>query len=244
MGFIGSLIGGTVGWFTGGPLGVIIGIIIGNVVQESASARIIMGDANDYSRQSQGGFMASLLVLMAAVMKADGKIVQSELEYVKKHLIRNLGAEKAQEALLMLRDILKQDIPVRDICLQVRVNMDYSARLELMHLLVGLSMSDGRMSAEELHLIRQIAMDLGISEGDISSLQNMFANDLDSAYKVLEVTEGSTDDEVKKAYRAMAVPFHPDKVEHLGDDFKKSANEKFQKVNEAFEKIKKARGMK
>lgn len=243
MGLIGSLIGATVGWWLGGPLGVIVGLVVGHVAQESSSVRMMTG-TEDYSRQSMGGFMASLLVLMGAVMKADGKVVHSELEFVKRYLVRTLGQEKAQEALIMLRDILKQDIPVRDICMQVRVNLDYSSRLELLHLLVGLGMADGLMSREELQVIRQIAYEMGISDADMASLQNMYANDLDSAYKVLEINESASDDEVKKAYRSMAVRFHPDKVEHLGDDFKKSANEKFQKMNEAFEKIKKARGMK
>lgn len=243
MGLIGSLIGATVGWWLAGPLGVIVGMIVGHVAQESASVKIIKG-SDDYSRQSLRGFMASLLVLMGAVMKADGKVVHSELEYVKKYLVRTLGAEKAQEALLMLRDILKQDIPVRDICMQVRVNLDYASRLELLHLLVGLGMADGHMSPEELFLIRQIANDMGISDSDMASLQNMYAGNLEAAYKVLEIDDKATDEEVKKAYRALAVRFHPDKVEHLGDDFKKSANEKFQKVNEAFDKVKKARGIK
>lgn len=243
MGFLGSLIGATLGWWMGGPLGIIIGLIIGHVAQESSSASVLT-DRDDQSRQSVGGFVASLLVLMGAVMKADGKVVHSELEFVKRYLVRTLGADKAQEALLMLRDILKQEIPVRDICLQVRINLDYASRLQLLHLLVGLGMADGVLSRDELMLIRQIAFDLGISEADLGSLENMYVDDVQAAYKVLEIAENASDDDVKKAYRAMAVRFHPDKVEHLGEDFKKSANEKFQRVNEAFEKIKKARGLK
>ncbi|PZX10918.1 DnaJ like chaperone protein [Breznakibacter xylanolyticus] len=243
MGFLGSLIGATLGWWMGGPLGIIIGLIIGHVAQESSTASVLT-DRDDQSRQSVGGFVASLLVLMGAVMKADGKVVHSELEFVKRYLVRTLGADKAQEALLMLRDILKQEIPVRDICLQVRINLDYASRLQLLHLLVGLGMADGVLSRDELMLIRQIAFDLGISEADLGSLENMYVDDVQAAYKVLEIAENASDDDVKKAYRAMAVRFHPDKVEHLGEDFKKSANEKFQRVNEAFEKIKKARGLK
>ncbi|MBN2743814.1 MAG: TerB family tellurite resistance protein [Marinilabiliaceae bacterium] len=243
MGFLGSLIGATLGWWMGGPLGIIIRLIIGHVAQESSTASVLT-DRDDQSRQSVGGFVASLLVLMGAVMKADGKVVHSELEFVKRYLVRTLGADKAQEALLMLRDILKQEIPVRDICLQVRINLDYASRLQLLHLLVGLGMADGVLSRDELMLIRQIAFDLGISEADLGSLENMYVDDVQAAYKVLEIAENASDDDVKKAYRAMAVRFHPDKVEHLGEDFKKSANEKFQRVNEAFEKIKKARGLK
>ena len=62
-------------------------------------------------------------------------------------------------------------------------------------------------------------------------------------YRALGVADRATADEIKKAYRRLAKKHHPDKVSHLGEDFKKTADEKFKKVNEAFEKIKKERGM-
>jgi DnaJ like chaperone protein len=71
----------------------------------------------------------------------------------------------------------------------------------------------------------------------------MFIEDTDWAYKVLEIEKSASNDEIKKAYRSMAVKYHPDKVAYLGDDIRKSANEKFQKVNEAYEKVKKERGL-
>lgn len=66
---------------------------------------------------------------------------------------------------------------------------------------------------------------------------------LENDYKILEVSPDATDDEVKKAYRAAAKKHHPDKVSHLGEDVRKAAEEKFAKVNEAYERIKKSRGM-
>lgn len=243
MGFSGSLLGATVGWWMGGPIGAVLGLVIGHVAQEASSVKDMIHEGDD-SRQARGGFMASLLVLMAAVMKADGKVVHAELDYVKQHLVRTLGPDKASEALVMLRDMLKQSIPIKEVCLQIRINLDYSARLELVHFLVGLAMSDGRFDSAEQRIIQQIALDLGISANDISSLIGMGGNDLQSAYKVLEVSPDSSDEDLKKAYRQMAVRFHPDKVEHLGEEFKKSAHEKFQKVNQAYETIKKERGLK
>lgn len=242
MGFKGSLLGATVGWWMGGPVGAIIGLVVGHVAEESSVSKMLTQEDN--TRQARGGFVASMLILMAAVMRADGKVVQAELEYVKAYLVRNLGHEKAAEALIMLRDILKQQIPLQEVCLQIRVNLDYSSRLELIHFLMGLAMADGRLDVTELNVIRQIALNLGISESDIRSLGSMYKDDLESAYQVLEVSASASDDEIKKAYRQMAVRFHPDKVEHLGEEFKKSANEKFQKVNDAYEKIKKERGFK
>ncbi len=71
----------------------------------------------------------------------------------------------------------------------------------------------------------------------------MFVKDINSAYKVLEISPEATDDEVKAAYRKMAVKYHPDKVAHLGDDIQHAAKEKFQHLSAAYEEIKKQRGM-
>ncbi len=185
----------------------------------------------------------SLLVLIAAVMKADGKVLKSELDYVKNYLIQSFGADSAKEALGMLRDILKQEIPLDDVCIQIRQNMNYSSRLQLLHLLYGLSEADKRISKKESQLIDRIASKMGISVKDKDSVKYMFIPKTDSAYKILELEPDSSNDEVKKAYRKMAMKFHPDKVSHLGTDFQKFANEKFKKVNEAYSNIKKERNI-
>ncbi|MCR4965424.1 MAG: DnaJ domain-containing protein [Bacteroidales bacterium] len=66
---------------------------------------------------------------------------------------------------------------------------------------------------------------------------------IEDDYRILEVSPDATDDEVKKAYRAAAKKHHPDKVSHLGEDVRKAAEEKFAQVNNAYNRIKKARGM-
>jgi DnaJ like chaperone protein len=93
-------------------------------------------------------------------------------------------------------------------------------------------------------VIEQIARGIGVSDADHATVKNVYFDDLDSAYKVLGVDNNASDDEIKKAYRKLAVKFHPDKVAHLGEDIQRNAKERFQKLNEAYEKIKKARGMK
>jgi DnaJ like chaperone protein len=176
-------------------------------------------------------------------MKADGKVVKSELEYVKQFFVRQFGHDSAVEATKMLRDLLEQDIPVKDICIQISHNMDYSSRLQLLHLLFNISIADGSVNPAEYSLIENISGALGISSGDFMSIKNMFVPETDSSYKILEVERSSSDEEVKKAYRKMAMKYHPDKVIHLGEEYRKSAEEKFKSVNEAFEKIKKERNM-
>jgi DnaJ like chaperone protein len=177
-------------------------------------------------------------------MKADGKVVKSELDYVKQYFLKQFGSEQTQEHLLALREILKKDIPLQDVCLQIKAYTMYPARLQLLHLLFGVALVDGEIHAAELNVINQIASYLGIRTNDYLSIKAMFFKEVDGDYKILEIDKSATDDEVKKAYRRMAVKYHPDKVSHLGEEFQNGAKEKFQKVQEAFSNIKKQRGIK
>jgi DnaJ like chaperone protein len=112
-----------------------------------------------------------------------------------------------------------------------------------MHLLFGVSIADSNVNQLEQSVIEKIAEYLRISDSDFVSIRNMFIPETDSAYKILEIERSASDEEVKKAYRRMAMKYHPDKVSYLGEDYKKSAGEKFRKVQEAYEKIKKERNM-
>jgi len=238
MARFGKWIGGGLGWAFFGPLGGVLGFVLGSVLDQAQTGT----QASPAGRTTTGDFAMSLLVLVAAVMKADGKVVKSELDYVKTFFTRNFGSVATQEAMLYLRDLLKQSIPVRDVSRQIKNQLDYSSRLQLLHLLYGISLADGIIHPQEISLIDQIAADLGISRQDSMSIKSMFVEDIDSAYKILEIDKSASNEDIKRAYRQMAIKYHPDKVGYLGEDFRKAANEKFQKVNEAYEKIKKERG--
>jgi len=240
MGFFGKWIGGGLGFALGGPLGAVLGFLVGSMVDSTTVQQTYTTSAR---RSTPGDFGMSLLVLIAALMKADGKVMKSELDYVKRFFVQQFGEASAKEALIMLRDILKQNIPVRDVCVQISQNMDYSSRLQLLHLLFNIAVADGKVNASELDAIEKMAGYLGIASSDYMSIRNMFVPETDSSYKILEIEPSVTDDEVKKAYRRMAMKYHPDKVGHLGEEFRKSADEKFKKVNEAYERIKKERNM-
>jgi DnaJ like chaperone protein len=241
MGIFGKWLGGGLGFAMGGPIGGLLGFLVGSVVDSTTvqSSTYSSGTA----RTAQGDFGMSLLILVAAVMKADGRVVKSELDYVKQFFIRQFGQESAKQALMMLKDILKQEIPVRDICVQISRNMDYSSRLQLLHLLFNISIADGTVHPAEAELLEKMSGAMRVTSTDFLSIKNMFIPETDSSYKILEIDPSASNDVVKKAYRRMAMKYHPDKVSHLGDDFRKTADEKFKKVNEAYEKIKRERNM-
>lgn len=239
-------IGGALGWAFAGPLGGLLGYAFGSVLetfQVGTSSSQGSPRQETGSQTHPGDFAGALLALSAAVIQADGKIKSSEIEYVKKFYIRQFGEANAARYMQALELILQERFSTSEICDQIRKFMDYSSRVQLLHYLFGIAKADEHVDKSELETIFEIAMNLGLSSGDFESVQAMFYQDNVSAYRVLEVDPSASDAEIKKAYRAMAVKFHPDKVAHLGDEFSKAAHEKFQKLSEAYEQVKKERGI-
>jgi len=231
-------IGGGLGWAIGGPLGALLGYTLGRM----AEGATIAGYENQPTQK--GDFNVSLLVLTAAVMKADGSVKRAELDYVKKFLLHNFGKDAAEQYLLMLKELIKQDINVQEVAQQIGRFMEYPSKLQLLHYLFGICIADGSLHEAEGRVIATIAAMMGIEPADFASIRAMFVKDDESAYKILEISKDATDEEVKKAYREMAMKYHPDKVSHLGDEVRKAAEEKFQKVAEAYDTIKKQRNIK
>ena len=243
MAKFGKWVGLGLGWALGGPIGGILGLAVGSIFDTGTS--VSSGQVHRPTAQTlRGDYAASLLVLIAAVMKADGRVLKSELDYVKRYFVSRFGEDTAQEAVVMLRDILKQEIPLRDVSTQLSNRLDYSYRLEMIHFLFGIAAADGSVSESENQVIHKISGYMQITDSDFQSIRAMFVSQTDASYKILEIEPTSSDEDVKKAYRSMAMKYHPDKVSHLGDDFRKVAQEKFRKVQNAYDQIKKERGLK
>ncbi len=240
----GKLIGAGLGWALGGPIGAIIGFVAGTFLDNSKVITTYSYDQEmPHQTTGRGDFAISLLVLSAAVMKADGVVLKSELEFAKKFFIRQFGVEKTKELMHIFKEILQKNIPLSEVCIQIRNNMQYSLRLQLIHYLFGIAGADGKIIQNEVKILNEISNFLGIGTHDFQSICAMFISNTESHYKILEIEKTVSDEEVKKAYRRMAIIHHPDKVSHLGEEFQKAAKEKFQKVQDAYDKIKKERGM-
>jgi len=233
----GKWLGGGLGWALGGPLGGIIGFALGSAFDGTETL-----NTENNQRTSNGDFAMSLLVLSAAVMKSDGKMLKSELDFVKDFFTKQFGRENAAQQILMLKEILKKEIPLFDVCMQIKLHMPHVQCIQIVHYLFGISQADGHVHELELKTIETISNYLGLNSADFNSLKAMYFRDVNSDYKILEIEPEATTEEIKKAYRKVAIKFHPDKVASLGEDVQKAAKEKFQKVLEAYENIKKQRG--
>ncbi|MBR7067501.1 MAG: TerB family tellurite resistance protein [Bacteroidales bacterium] len=265
MGKYKKWITGSIGWALFGPIGALIGFAIGSMLDEatddsnashgtsgtgqsrftrSTNAQARPRTRNFYTGQtSRNGFVISLLVLVSAVLKADDKVMRSELDFVKRYFRQKFGPDAERESLLLLRDLLKQQVQLGPVCAQIAQNLNYSSRLQLLHMLYDLAKADSPVNAAEQRVISMIAAMIGITPDDQSSIKAMFVVEANPHYKILEISPDATDDEVKRAYRKMAMKYHPDKVSHLGDDIRLQAEQKFKNVAQAYERIKAERGM-
>ncbi len=286
---IGKWIGGFLGFMSGGVLGALAGFTLGalfdkslDAVNEPTDSREgfgnTYGSANAYGRTRQqaddyrqrvyegqrNSFLFSMLVLSSYVIKADGKVMHSEMEFVRQFLRANFGesaVRQGEQILLKLFEKQKQlgnyeyRTIVDDAARQIAQNMDYAQRLQLVNYLVLIARADGHLSTEEAAAIREIGRCMGVSAVDVESMLHLAGSShgntgdttatdsLDDAYKVLGISRDATDAEVKAAYRQMALKHHPDKVAALGEDIRKAAERKFQEINAAKERIYQARGM-
>lgn len=236
-----KLLWGGLGWVVAGPIGAILGYAYGSMNSESNIGRT--STLHSATQTRHGDFVISVLVLLAKVMKADGKLLRSELDYVKKFLKQQFGVQQTRELMKVFKEILDQDYPLRDVCRQIQRSMDHPSRLELIHILYGLSAADGDVHEKEIHVIQSIANYLNINKNDYESIKATFAKDTGAPYRILEIDRSASKQEVKKAYRKMANKYHPDKVSHLGKEMQDLAEEKFKAVNDAYQQIKKTQDL-
>lgn len=225
-------------------LGILIGFAIGAIYDNTQVMYHGAGGGMPHGGATQpNDFITSLLVLSAAVMRADDSVKKAELDYVKRFFVKQFGVERTREHMRTLRELMDQEIPLQEVCQKIRLNIQYASRLQLLHYLYGIARADGQVDKAEVGVIEQIASYMGIDPKDQESIKAMFYQDSESAYKVLGIEPNASDEEVKKAYRKMAVKYHPDKVGHEEESVQKAAKEKFQKVQDAYELIKKERGL-
>ena len=239
---LGKWIVGALGWAMFGPIGGILGYYLTSRIERLAEAAVMYGEEQTWQQGQRNSFLMSLLVLSTAVIKADGKTTSQEMSLLREFFARNFGAQAADEADEIVREISAKEFNLYEVCGQIRSCMDYSQRLQLYHFLVSLGACDG-LHPREVDVLETIASYIGLSKGDADSIFAQFRPSNDSNYKILEISPDASDEEVKKAYRKMALKYHPDKVATLGEDVQKAAEEKFKAVAQAYEAICRERGI-
>jgi DnaJ like chaperone protein len=260
MGF-GKWIVGALGWAMFGPIGGILGYYFTSKLEQLSEEVETNNENQSWNQGQRNSFLMSLLVLSAAVIKADGRTTTQELNTLRRFFIKNFGANAANDAEEIVKELINKDFNLYEVCVQVRSCMDYSQRLQLYHYLVELGACDGLIQ-REIDVIEVIGTYIGLAKEDIDAIFAQFGrynsnsgsqgsssnnsssySNSESNYRILGISPSATDDEVKKAYRKMAIKYHPDKVATLGEDVQKAAEEKFKTISQAYEAICKERGI-
>lgn len=250
MKFSAAILGFFIGLTAGGPIAAFICLIIGLFIENiyiNYEADSNEKEENNYqniyqNHRSYYNFDTALLILIGEIMKVDGSTLRSELDLVKTMLIRYYGEDKSKHMLLQLRDLLKQPQDLQGVCRNVRNNMAYNKRVDLLHVLFRVSRADGEINQAEINLLGQIGVQFGITTADFLSLRAMFVTSPNSDYQILDVKTNASEEEVKKAYRKMALKYHPDRLTGMSEGQKKAAQDKFTSIKDAYERIKKKQG--
>ena len=246
-------IGAVAGWFFtrnfyGAMVGYLAGYFIEQLSQKSKSNRPNRSTGRNTQRRSQvtpKDFELNLLSLASLVIKADGKVNQVELDYVRKYFVANYGKERANATFRTFNEVIKsREINTARITNYISQFTRYESRLQIIHFLFGIANADGHISESELRKINEISGFFRIQYKDFESIKAMFYKQAGNAYKILEIDKTATASEIKKAYRTMAKKYHPDKLQHLPEHLQKGAEEKFRSVQEAYDQLQKERGFK
>lgn len=253
------------GFMAMGPLGALAGFAIGSLFdtaskeQQQYDSKEEQGN-NETERMYEGrrnSFLFSLLVMASYIIKADGRVMHSEMEFVRQFLRVNFGEAAVSEGEQILLNLFEErkrteqvngigayKQTIRECGAQISFNLTIEERLQLLNFLVKIAQSDGNVCSAEIDALKETALWMGLSQKELESMLNLKSNTLEDAYKVLEISPEATNDEVRAAYRKLALKHHPDRVATLGEDVRRAAEEKFQRINNAKERIYKARGMK
>jgi len=216
--------------------GAILGFMVGGFF-EFLSKNSIQIRTSSYAIKPET-FQLNLLALSALIIKADGKIEQKELDFVRSFFIGQYGKERADSIFRTFNTQIKKETQHLDQLTRIFVlQTAYETRLQILHFLFGIANADGNISDIELQKLSQVARGMRLRLPDFESIKAMFVKNTDNAYKILEVDSNASLDEIKKAYRKMAKKYHPDKLRGQDPAMIKGAEEKFREVQKAYETL-------
>lgn len=229
--------------FFGALAGYLIGSLLDVLLMPKGRRKSFYRTFTQQESVTPGDFELNLLSLASLVIKSDGSVSQRELDYVRHYFVQAYGKDRANATFRTFNEVIKKrEISASNICGFLKPRLRYEVRLQVIHFLFNIAQADGHVSEKEVLKIKEIAGYFNINSQDFQSIKAMFFKSADSAYKILEVDKNASNEDIKKAYRKMVKKYHPDKLVNMDEAYQKGAKEKFNQVQDAYEKLQNERG--
>ena len=195
-------------------------------------------------------FVASLVGILTAMIRADGDVRKEEVATIRRFFSERLGYRG--ESLEIVRDLIKQflhqQVDLDSLCADVARRAEYATRLLLVECLLDVALADGHLHPQEQMVFDRCVGLLGISAADAVNIRTRgtagpgTGTRRCSDCEVLGVPADVDEGTVKKAYRELVKKYHPDRVSHLGEEFRELAHKKFLEIQNAYDRLCKSRG--
>ena len=226
---------------------IIMGAIAYRFVKKVGRNRYVNSSLNTKSHEHKR-FVELMVHILIHIAKADGKISQSETQMIRQFFIGQLHFRGPQVEWLndTIETAKSSSDDIQVLANEFNAQFGYESQLMLLNMVYNVAYSDGEFHESEARFIDRLANLLNVSAfdhqrikmafeaqyGDISSTKND-----DKYYAILGLTNSATKAEIKKTYRELTKKYHPDKVHHLGDEFKIQAEKKMQEINQAYDEL-------
>ena len=250
MSWMGKLVGGAIGFVLGGPLGAVAGATFGHAFDmDEEQQPSIAGKTLSSGETSQLAFFVATFSMLAKIAKADGRISEEEIESIRSFMVKDLklDAESQNIAVRLFNSAVQSPAPFSEFANQFYGQFRNQPQfLELMiDILVRVSVADGSMNPQEESLIQEAVHIFRFSEASYQQIKSRYVDDSQKYYAILNSRQEDTNEQIKKQYRKLVLEYHPDTIASKGlpEEFIKFANDKFREIQEAYEVVRKERGI-
>ena len=197
--------------------------------------------------ESHNRFVFLLVNILVKIAGIDGEVSRSELltinDFFRHHLHYN------QSQMFWVKELIKEAmasaVSLDQLLADFKSGFTYEPRLILLELIYQVIYSKPDVTREEITVAEKIAVFLEINVYQHQAIHNKYRGGAQTAaaseeryYSILGLQSGAGADEIKKAYRKLSMQYHPDKVGHLGEEFRQVAEEKMKELNEAYNHLK------
>jgi DnaJ like chaperone protein len=240
--------------FLGLVVFIVLFLILGGMAAFWAFTFYIRRKVSEYEKsqtETHNTFVFLLVNILVKIAQIDGTVTRDEVKTIRHFFQYNLHYSQSQ--LYWVKELIKEALAskatIESLLQEFKQNFAYEPRLILLELIYQVLYSNEKVSEAELQQVRSIANFLEISAYDQRSTEAKYkagyrgtapAGEVDEGkyYAILGLSPGADFSEVKTAYRKLSMKYHPDKVGHLGDEFKEVAEEKMKEINNAYEYLK------